>query len=257
MLAAYIAAAERRFPDAGERAAFWAPKLGVPAEQVAATIGDYAKFSNLVRAKLMKQGGVGYVAPSPESFPTIDEFHRLILACGALPCATWLDGMSAGEQAIDELLDLLIGKGAAALNIIPDRNWNIPDPDTRHRKIQKLHEIVRIAGERDLPINIGTEMNSPGNPLTDDFSAVPLAPVTAAFFAGAYFIYGHTVMQRSLGLGYQSGWAQEYFPTRKARNQFYESVGRLADPNDPRTDALRRLWGGETTPDRILDTLAP
>ena len=79
----------------------------------------------------MKRGGVGYVQPSPEAFPTVAEFHAMIVACGALPCATWLDGTTAGEQAIDELLDLLIGQGAVALNIIPDRNWNIADPETR------------------------------------------------------------------------------------------------------------------------------
>ena len=35
----------------------------------------------------------------------------LIAACGAIPCAAWLDGTLPGEQAIEELLELLIGKG--------------------------------------------------------------------------------------------------------------------------------------------------
>ena len=79
----------------------------------------------------MKRGGVGYVEPSHDAYPRVDEFHRLITACGALPCAAWLDGMSAGEQAMEELLGLLIDQGAVALNIIPDRNWNLADPDLR------------------------------------------------------------------------------------------------------------------------------
>ena len=150
MLAAYIRAAEvagsvgpkgRATGDRPEQQVvdFWAAKLGLPADQVAANIGDYAKFSNLVRAKLMKKGGVGYVHPSPEAFPTVEEFHSFIVACGALPCATWLDGLSDGEQAIHELLELLIGKGVVALNVIPDRNWNIPDPELRRLKVGKLH----------------------------------------------------------------------------------------------------------------------
>ena len=148
MLLAYIRAADREFGAAeGQKAAFWAEKLGSSTDQIAAIIGDYAKFSNLVRGKLMKRGGVGYVQPSPAAFPTVAEFHAMIVACGALPCATWLDGTTAGEQAIDELLDLLIGQGAVALNIIPDRNWNIADPETRQLKVTKLHEIVRIAAE--------------------------------------------------------------------------------------------------------------
>ena len=127
-----------------QKAAFWARSWARRPTQIAAIIGDNAKFHNLVRAKLMKRGGVGYVQPSPETFPSVAEVHAMITACGALPCATWLDGTSAGEQAIDELLDLLIGKGVVALNIIPDRNWNLADPETRQLKVAKLYEIVAL-----------------------------------------------------------------------------------------------------------------
>jgi hypothetical protein len=246
MLLAYIRAADRTFDGAeGQKAAFWAEKLGASVDQITAIIDDYAKFSNLVRGKLMKRGGVGYVQPSPEAFPTVAEFHAMIVACGALPCATWLDGTTAGEQAIDELLDLLIGQGAVALNIIPDRNWNIADPETRQLKVTKLHEIVRIAAARDLPVNVGTEMNAPGNKLVDDFDVPEMVPVKQAFLDGAHFIYGHTVMQRALGLGYQSEWAQAHLPTRRERNDFYTTVGHRVPPG---TDGLARLR--EVTPIR-------
>ena len=70
---------ERRFPDAaGPRRASGPASWACRRTQVAAAIGDYAKFSNLVRGKLMKQGGVGYVKPSPEAFPTVEEFHSFI-----------------------------------------------------------------------------------------------------------------------------------------------------------------------------------
>ena len=241
MLLAYIRAADRAFDGAeSQKAAFWAEKLGASVDQITAIIGDYAKFSNLVRGKLMKRGGVGYVQPSPEAFPTVAEFHAMITACGALPCVTWLDGTTAGEQAIDELLDLLIGQGAVAMNIIPDRNWNIADPETRQLKVAKLHEIVRIAAARDLPINVGTEMNAPGNKLVDDFDVPEMAPIKQAFLDGAHFIYGHTVMQRALGLGYQSAWAQANLPTRRERNDFYTTVGYRVPPG---ADGLVRLRG--------------
>ncbi len=226
MLAAYIRTAEIRHPDLDGRIDFWAGKLRMAADQVGGAIGDSARFANLVRGRLMKQGGIGYVKPGADAFPTVEEVHEFIVACGALPCAAWLDGTSAGEEAIDELLDLLMAKGAVALNVIPDRSWNLPDPEVRHRKVQKLNEIVRIAGERNLPLNAGTEMNSPGNRLVDDFASPFMAPLNAAFFAGAYFVYGHTIMERWLGLGYQSAWAQEHLPDRVARNRFYERVGR-------------------------------
>ena len=139
MLAAILQATAGRFPDP---VPFWAEKLQLAPEQVAAQIGDAVKFPNTLRAKLMKRGGVGYVQPGADTFPSLENVTQLIVACGALPCATWLDGTSAGEQASEELLGLLISKGVAALNIIPDRNWNISDPDMRRLKLQKLYEIV-------------------------------------------------------------------------------------------------------------------
>jgi hypothetical protein len=189
----------------------------------------------------MKRGGVGYVQPGPETFPAVDEFHRLIVACGALPCAAWLDGTSAGERAIEELLALLVGKGVVALNIVPDRNWNISDPETRRTKVRNLYQVVQLAQELDLPLNVGTEMNSFGQKLVDDFDASALVPVRQAFMDGAYFAYGHTVLQRALGLGYQSGWAQAYLPSRRQRNEFYTRVGRRVQPGRPGLAQLERL----------------
>jgi hypothetical protein len=202
----------------------------------------------------MKRGGVGYVQPGPESFPTVEEFHLFIQACGALPCAAWLDGLSQGEQAERELLDLMIRKGAVALNIIPDRNWNITDPATRKVKLANLYQVVELAQELDLPLNVGTEMNSYGNKLIDDFEAVELQPVRQAFIDGAHFIYGHTVMQRALGLGYQSDWARTHLPTRKERNRFFTQVGAQVIPGQSGLVRLQRILLPET-PDQILRNL--
>lgn len=252
MLAAYMQAAAGRFPDP---VPFWAEKLQLSPEQVAAQIGDSARFTNTLRAKLMKGGGVGYTLPGPGTFPLLDEVNRLIVACGALPCATWLDGSSVGEQAEEELLSLLISKGVVALNIVPDRNWNIPDPDKRHSKVQKLYEVVALAGKLDLPLNVGTEMNAPGQKLVDDFEVPELAPVRQAFLDGADFIYGHTVLQRALGLGYQSEWAKVHFPARRERNAFYTQAGRLTPPGQAGMARLKSLTS-DLSPVELLDRLA-
>ena len=236
---AYVQAAERIVTDV---AAYWAGKLGIDPTEAVALLAKPAAFQNLVRTKLMKRGGVGYVEPSHDAYPRVDEFHRLITACGALPCAAWLDGMSAGEQAMEELLGLLIDQGVVALNIIPDRNWNLTDPDLRARKLGKLYAVVELAQMLDLPLNVGTEMNSPGNKLVDDFDAPELAPVRQAFLDGAHFIYGHTVMQRTLGLGYQSSWAQDNLPTRRARNDFYTKIGQLVSPGPSRQRRCCASW---------------
>ena len=238
MLVAYIQAAARHFPDP---IPFWAEKLKMPVDQIAAQIDDFPRFQNTVRTKLMKYGGVGYVQPGPDTFPTVEEVNKLVLACGALPCATWLDGTSAGEKDIGELLDLLIGKGVVAFNIIPDRNWNIPDPEMRRVKVQNLYQVVALAHQLDLPLNVGTEMNAYGQKQVDDFSAPELAPVRQAFLDGAYFIYGHTMMQRALGLGYQSEWTKSHMPTRRERNEFYTQLGRQMPPGTSGLNQLKRL----------------
>lgn len=248
ILAAYLRAAAKRFP---EPVPFWAEKLQLTPEQVTAQIGNTTMFQNTVRAKLMKRGGVGYAQPGPESFPTVEQVNRLIVACGALPCAAWLDGTSPGEQAEAELLELLIAEGVVALNIIPDRNWNIPDPETRRLKVQKLYEVVALSQKLDLPLNVGTEMNAPGQKRVDDFDAPELAPVRRAFLEGADFIYGHTILQRALGLGYQSDWARRTCRHVVERNAFYVEIGRRVPPGEAGISRLKQA-GGITTPSALL-----
>jgi hypothetical protein len=238
IILAYVEQAQHSVPRPLD---FWAAKLGVGADQVATLMGDAPQFQNLIRARLMKRGGVGYVQPSHDMFPSVDELHQLILACEALPCAAWLDGTSPGEQAVEELLALLVAKGVVALNIIPDRNWNIADAELRRVKIENLYHIVQLARQLDLPLNVGTEMNSFGQKTVDDYAAPELAPVRQAFLDGAHFIYGHTLLQRALALGYQSAWAQTHLPTRRERNAFYTRVGYLAPPCRAGQPLLSRL----------------
>lgn len=249
IVVAYAAAAER---EAGDRVAFWADKLDMPVDAIQAIVDDPAKLQNAIRKTLMKRGGVGYVQPGPETFPSIEPFHELIIACGALPCAAWLDGLSPGEQDMPGLLNYMIEKGAVAFNIIPDRNWDIADPALKKTKVQKLYDVVKLAGELDLPLNIGTEMNSFGQKLVDDFDAPELEPVRQAFLDGAHFIYGHTLMQRKYGLGYMSDWSQVAFETRRQRNDFYTKVGYAGTPSY----FADKTFSAAMTPQAVLNALS-
>jgi hypothetical protein len=238
MVLAYVQAAGRATEDP---VTFWADKLDVAVDEMAAIMDDSPRFQNLIRARLMKRGGVGYVQPESGMFPSLDAFHEMIVACGALPCAAWLDGTTSAEQQIEDWLGFLVDRGVAALNIIPDRNWNVPDAQTRSHKVQNLHRVVELARQLDLPLNVGTEMNSFGQKQVDDFDVRELAPVRQAFLDGAHFIYGHTVMQRALGLGYQSGWAQSHLPARRERNEFYTQVGYRVVPGKEGIQLLQNL----------------
>ncbi len=254
MLEAYVSAAEKTYPDDTERAQFWAKKLNIDGVDAQNGLNDIESFKNVIRSKLMKKGGVGYSQPGPDTFSTIDEVNELIIHSGALPCFAWLDGTSAGEQAIEELLALMIDKGAAAVNIIPDRNWNIGDPDTKRIKVDNLYRFVQLAADLDLPVNAGTEINKCGQRLVDDFDAPEMSPVRDAFLDGAHFIYGHTLMQRWLAMGYQSEWASQHLPARKEKNTFYTRVGYLVPAGEEGRAMLREV-NKVMSPSEIIEAL--
>lgn len=230
LCAAYDAKSRALFSDAGARAAFWAEKLGGDAAALRASFADPPLFQGTIRAKTMKSGGVGYVKPAGPDFPTIESVSRFVLDAGAIPAYAWLDGTTAGELRIDELLDSAAACGAAALNIIPDRNWNIKNAAQKKIKIAHLYAVVERARERGLPIAVGTEMNAYGQKFCDDFDAAELAPVASAFVDGAYLLYAHTALQSRAEMGYLSAWARERFSSVHDKNAFFIALGKLLKP---------------------------
>ena len=222
--------AQKSFSQLDDPILFWSEKLDQSVESIQSKLKDQNVFKNYLRQKLIKRGGVAYVQPESETFPTVETFHEIILAENAIPCSAWLDGTSNGEAQIERLLDLLMSKGVAALNIIPDRNWNISDQEVKAEKINNLYQVVDLAESLDLPIIVGTEINSFGQKLVDDFDTPELAPVRERFIEGAHFLYGHTVMEKYFGKGYQSNWSKEHLPDQKAKIDFYNAVGKLDLP---------------------------
>jgi len=250
LLVAYDRKAREIYGDRAHE--FWAGVLEVGAEKMAGLMEDTPSFYDVVRSKLMKFGGVGYTAPDPASFPSLEEFVALGRRLGAVPTTTWLDGTNEGERDMEANLELFTHKGAAALNIIPDRNWNIKDPDEKTVKTAKLREAVAAARGFDLPISIGTEMNKIGQPFADDFSAPELTDYVEDFIRGAWFFYGHTVLARLKGWGFGSSWADAFFgEDRHAANRFYEEVGRAAQPSRLILDMIAALPDGAEPADVI------
>ena len=236
---AYERKAAQVFPDVTQRAAFWKEKLGD-----APPAG--AKLQNLIRARTMKKGGVGYVQPGKGSFPLMADMNRFVLESGAIPTLTWLDGTSDGEKCIEEFFQVGKASGAAALNIIPDRNYT---PGVRDQKLQNLLDVIALAEQHHFPVIVGTEMNSPGNKFVDSFESAELKPLVPVFLRGAHIIHAHSVLQRQSGLGYLSAWAQKTFAAPAAKNEFFEKLGRELQPATE--DRLRDL-AAEATPAQIL-----
>lgn len=230
LLAAYDAKA-REILGPEMVAAFWAEKLGVPDNEMAVLLADTPKLHEKMRAKLMKFGGVGYVAPTSGSFPSIEDAIKMMRGMEALPMIAWLDGTNPGEEDSDAFLGLLISKGCVSLNIIPDRNWNIKNPDEKALKTRKLREVVEGARKFHLPMSVGTEMNKAGLPFVDNFDAPELLPYRRDFVDGARCLYGHTVLARYADFGYFSDKAQAAFgDDRAAKNTFFTQVGGVCIP---------------------------
>lgn len=201
IMRAYVNKAKERFGSDEAVAAYWAGLLGKPVEDVAKMLGTPA-IEEAVRSKLAKKGGFGYVQPSEDTFPPVQDFIDWVLSCEAIPMVTWLDGTSDGEKDGRAMLECLTAKGCAALNIVPDRNWNYKDPEQKAVKVANLEAIVHAADEMGLPINIGTEMNKAGLPFVDDLNGEVLSRFKQSFVRGARIMVGHSIMLRYAGISY-------------------------------------------------------
>lgn len=206
---------------------FWSEKLGVAAEDLK-DVPDGRGMTDLIRAKTMKKGGAGYVQPNSGSFPKMAEMNEFVLQCGALPTMTWLDGCSAGEEAIEELLEVARSTGVAVFNIIPDRNYT---PGTKDQKLANLQKVVEICKDLNMPLLGGTEMNSPGQKFVDDFDSEELKPMHPYFLEGSRILHAHSTLQRLAGMGYLSLWAENQFASVSAKNEFYVRFGKIFSPH--------------------------
>jgi len=225
MCSAYARKALEIFAQPQELADFWSEKLGM--EITTSQLPESRDLLNAIRARTMKRGGVGYVQPGKGSFPRMADTNSFILAAGGIPVHTWLDGTSDGEKAIAELLEVAMSTGAAAINVIPDRNYT---PGASSVKLENLYHVVQLAEKLHLPVVEGTEMNSPGQKFVDDFASKELEPLAPVFLKGANIIYAHSVLQRKCGLGYTSKWANKNFENVAGKNKFFEQLGSSLQP---------------------------
>lgn len=250
---AYRLKAEQSFCSKKSKSAFWSQLLrkaaGPPAKMdsrpAAGTVSNF--FANLshvamerliddppameekIRTLLVKGGGIGYIRPTEQTFPPVDDFIDWVLDCNAIPMVTWLDGTSRGEADMTAMLECMKTKGAAALNIVPDRNHNIQNADERRLKLGKLNTVIAAARELNFPINIGTEMNKAGQPFVDNLDGEALAPYRPDFLRGANIMVGQTILTRYAGFSYCGKHAlDEYGADTACKNNFFESVGKLS-----------------------------
>jgi len=239
IVTAYAQKAASNFKDPSSLRAFWGKVFALSDDKVSALLENVPALEDTIRSKLVKRGGIGYEQPSENTFPAVDDFCKWVASCGAIPMTTWLDGTSGGESDPDRLLDCMGSKCAAALNIIPDRNWNLKNPEEREIKRRHLKAMVDAAAKRNLPVNIGTEMNKQGLPFVDSMSGEVLRDYATLFRTGASIMVGHTLLLRFADFGYVGEKAEsEFGKSIEKKNAFFEAVGELPPMTRTQADLL-------------------
>ena len=251
IISAYVAAAEKRFGSGAPLVEFWSKVFGCSIEDATPVVSAPLKLEDMARAKLAKRGGIGYTQPSSDAFPPLKDFLSWVAACDAIPMLAWLDGTSPGESDADKLIEIAMANGATALNIIPDRNWNIADPEIKAVKTAKLAELVEAADKRLMPINIGTELNKSGQPFNDDLDAPALRPFKRTFTKGAMIMVGHTLLAEFADFPYRGEKANAEFADLGEMNDFFEAVGAAVVPSAELAEKL-----SASGPDKAFAILA-
>ena len=111
-----------------------------------------------------------------------------------------------------------------------------------------------MAQALDLPLNVGTEMNSYGQKLVDDFDAPELAPLRETFLEGAFFVYGHTRMQRTLEIGVSERVGENVSAHAQRSQRFFSYPGGTRHPARAGTACLK-LLAARVAPAEILSEL--
>ncbi len=241
IISAFRVRANQVFPDAAARAAYWSKVAKRTPDELLALESNIPAFEELLRSALAKRGGVGYKDPDISAFPPIESLVGWIKAAGAIPTCAWLDGTSDGEADAERLVELMVSKEFAAMNIIPDRNIRGKTEEQTRLKLKKLGELVAACVKRDLPVIIGTEMNKHGLPFVDDITAEVYAPYRKIFTDGAYVLTGHTKLARYANAPYLGARAVAEFASLPERNAFYAAVGRAAPLTVAQAAELRAM----------------
>jgi len=95
-------------------------------------------------------------------------------------------------------------------------------------------------------------MNSPGQKFVDNFETAELSPLVPVFLKGAHIVYAHSVLQQKCGLGYSSNWAKKNFKSAAEKNEFFEELGNILEPE--KEDKLSTL-NEDVTAKEILNTV--
>ncbi len=170
--------------------AFWSEILQRPQQEIASLRKNKPQdFQELLRTRLIKYGGPGYVEPEEKLFPSLKEVVAGMEKAGGIPIGTWLDGTSEGEKDTELFLNFFLSQGIKGMAIIPERNWHISDLEEKKLKVARLKNFLQACQHMKVPVICGTEMNKAGQPFVDDFNQPVLAEYLPYFIHSARILF--------------------------------------------------------------------
>ncbi len=192
----------------------------------------------------------------PANYPSVADFFKAVAASGGIPCVFWRDGTTEGEADPGRFLDDALGWGACAAALTPDVLWNVRDVESRRERLGNLERFAVAARERGIPFVAGSFMERAGQKFVDSFDAPELEGYFRDFSDAAFWVYGHSVLQRAAGFGVLSAWARDVFGAdRSAANVFFRDVGKAAMPGKASRRRIEAVAGPGVSPDEILAAL--
>ncbi len=155
---------------------------------------DFALLQQILRSKLLKAGGRGYVKEKEGAFPGLRESKKLFLSMGAVPVYPVLaDGagkLTDWEKEPGGLAEKLADLGCHAVEFIPHRN-----------SLDMLLKYANALHGRGFIITAGSEHNSPEDlplkPVARDCPELP-EELQEIFWRGSCAVVGHQE-QKSCG----------------------------------------------------------
>ncbi len=190
---------QRNIPDGASDSELWSQILNhSTAEDM---ISDKARLENLIRSRILKNGGPGYVEENNAVFLSVEALLQIILAGGGLPCYPVLlddeeGNLTEFEMDWEQLYNRLIAMKILAVDLLPGRN-----------AIKLLQNFVNFVNVRNFIITSGTEYNTPVcDPLriSGRHNAIPDRDIKVTGLKGAAVIAAHQYLQAKGSEGYNT-----------------------------------------------------
>ena len=169
---------------------FWSEVLKIESEKIKEIEKEnISQLYEIIRQKLIKFGGPGYVKAESKDFPLFDDVVKMTEKAGGIPIGTWLDGTNEGEKNPEILIELLKEKGIKGITIIPERNWNLKDKKEKEIKLKNLDKFIKTCIKMNMPVICGTEMNKYGQPFVDNFKVPEISKYLIYFIKSYEYLF--------------------------------------------------------------------